>query len=69
MIGEILINMKCFNCGKETKEYLCADCRTEGILGKIFEQIRFYKPETCENPYLVEYVATLTGPLYHGNAP
>lgn len=56
-----MINMECFNCGKETKEYLCADCRTEGILGKIFEQIRFYKPETCENPYLAEYVATLTG--------
>ena len=37
--------MKCFNCGKETDTYLCPDCRTEGILGKIFEQIRFYKPE------------------------
>lgn len=52
--------MKCFNCGKETNTYLCPECRTEVILDKIFEQIRFYKPETCENPYLVEYVATLT---------
>lgn len=52
--------MKCFNCGKKTDTYLCPDCRTEEILDKIFEQIRFYKPETCENPYLAEYVATLT---------
>lgn len=52
--------MKCFNCGKKTDTYLCPDCRTEEILDKIFEQIRFYRPETCENPYLAEYVATLT---------
>lgn len=52
--------MKCFNCGKETDAYLCPECRTEEILNEIFEQIRFYKPETCENPYLAEYVATLT---------
>ena len=52
--------MKCFNCGKETDAYLCPKCRTEEILNEIFEQIRFYKPETCKNPYLAEYVATLT---------
>ena len=52
--------MKCFNCGNETNEYLCPNCCTEEILDKVFEQIRFYKPETCENPYLAEYVATLT---------
>lgn len=52
--------MKCFNCGKETNAYLCPDCRTEEILDKVFEQIRFYKPEACENAYLAEYVATLT---------
>lgn len=51
--------MKCLYCGKETAEYLCNDCRTEEILGKVFEQIRFYKPETCDNAYLAEYVETL----------
>ena len=48
--------MKCFNCGNETNEYLCPNCHTEEILDKVFEQIRFYKPEICENPYLAEYV-------------
>ena len=52
--------MKCFNCGNETNEYLCPNCHTEEILDKVFEQIRFYKPEICENPYLAEYVATLS---------
>lgn len=51
--------MKCFCCGTETWEYLCANCRTEEILDRVFEQIRYYKPDTCENPYLAEYVATL----------
>ena len=51
--------MKCLSCGKATNDYLCPGCRTEEILGKVFEQIRFYKPETCDNPYLAEYVATL----------
>ena len=52
--------MKCFNCGNETNAYLCPECRTENVLAEIFEQIRFYKPETCENPYLTEYAETLT---------
>ena len=52
--------MKCLNCGKETTMYLCSDCRTEEVLERIFEQIRFYKPEVCENPFLAEYVATLS---------
>lgn len=52
--------MKCFNCGNETNEYLCSNCRTEDILDKVFRQIRFYKPDTCDNPYLVEYASTLT---------
>ena len=52
--------MKCFNCGKESTDYLCPNCRTEDILDRIFEQIRFYKSETCENPYIAEYVSLLT---------
>ena len=34
--------MKCFHCGNETNEYLCAHCRTEEVLDKVFDQIRFY---------------------------
>ena len=33
---------------------------TEDILDKIFQEIRFYNPETCENPYLAEYASELT---------
>lgn len=51
--------MKCFNCGKNTNDYLCPSCRTQEILDKIFNEIRFYNPETCENVYLAEYVSTL----------
>lgn len=25
--------------------------------GKVFNEIRFYKPENCENPYLIEYAS------------
>lgn len=52
--------MKCFNCGKETNEYLCLDCRTEEILDRIFEQIRYFKPEACTNVYLLEYASSLS---------
>ncbi len=52
--------MMCFNCGRATTEYLCSDCRTEKILNKIFNEIRFYNPETCENIYLAEFASTLT---------
>lgn len=52
--------MKCFNCGKDSVAYLCTDCRTEEILNKVFKQIRYYRPETCENTYLAEYAAMLT---------
>lgn len=49
--------MKCLNCGKATDTFLCCDCQTLEILDKIFNEIRFYKPENCENPYLTEYVS------------
>lgn len=52
--------MNCFNCGKECKHYLCTDCQTSEILDKVFNEIRFYKPETCENPYILEYAGSLT---------
>lgn len=51
--------MKCFNCGKETAGYLCTDCRTEDVLDIVFSQISYFDHEYCDNPYIVEYVATL----------
>ena len=51
--------MKCLNCGKESENYLCDSCKTPEILDKIFNEIRFFKPETCENPYLLEYASGL----------
>lgn len=45
---------------KNTNDYLCPSCRTQEILDKIFSEIRFYNPETCENVYLAEYMSTLT---------
>lgn len=52
--------MKCLNCGKETSTFLCGNCQTPQYLDKIFNEIRFYKPEDCENPYLTEYVSELS---------
>lgn len=51
--------MKCLNCGSVSDHYLCVDCRTAGVLDKVFNEIRFYKPETCENPYLLEFASGL----------
>ena len=52
--------MKCLNCGKTAETFLCCDCQTIEILDKVFNEIRFYKPENCENPYLIEYAPGLT---------
>lgn len=52
--------MKCLNCGVSADHYLCGCCQTPDILDKIFNEIRFYKPETCENPYLSEIASGLT---------
>lgn len=52
--------MKCLNCGVSADHYLCGCCQTPDILDKIFNEIRFYKPETCENPFVNEYVSGLT---------
>ncbi len=52
--------MKCLNCGKTAENFLCSDCQTSNILDKIFNEIRFYKPESCENRYLSEYASSLT---------
>lgn len=52
--------MRCLNCGRDTSLYLCENCQTEPILDKVFHEIRFYKPDTCTNPFLAEYVSTLT---------
>lgn len=52
--------MKCLNCGTINGHYLCDSCIDADVLDKIFEQIRFYKPETCENPYLAELATGLT---------
>ena len=52
--------MKCLNCGCDGEHFLCADCTTAEILNKIFNEIRSYKSDACENPYLAEYTARLT---------
>lgn len=52
--------MKCLNCGVINEHYLCDSCKNADVLDKIFGQIRFYKPETCENPYLAELAAGFT---------
>ena len=52
--------MKCLNCGCTSENYLCAACTNEAVLDKIFKEIRFYKPDTCENPYLLEFASGLT---------
>ena len=52
--------MKCLNCGCTSEHYLCDACARADVLEKIFNEIRFYKPETCENPYLSEFASGLT---------
>ena len=52
--------MKCLNCGCTCEHYLCDACTTADVLEKVFNEIRFYKPETCENPYLSEFASGLT---------
>lgn len=52
--------MKCLNCGVSSNHYLCRCCQTPDILDKVFNEIRFYKPETCENLYLAEFASRLT---------
>ena len=49
--------MKCMNCGAVGEHYLCDQCISAEVLSKVFNEIRYYKPETCENPYLAEYAA------------
>ena len=52
--------MRCLNCGCESEHCLCPDCRTAENLDRIFQDIRYYKPDTCSNPYLREYANGLT---------
>ena len=51
--------MKCLNCGVSADQYLCGCCQKPEILDKIFNEVRFYKRETCENPYLSEFASGL----------
>lgn len=51
--------MKCLNCGKEAQTYLCRDCQTPEILDKVFKEVCFYNPYTCENPYVIEYANSM----------
>lgn len=57
--------MKCLNCGRETEELLCTECRTEEILSALFDLLIYFMPEACENPYINAYVATIP----EGTAP
>ena len=52
--------MKCLNCGCINDHYLCDACLTPETLEKTFYAIRSFTPETCENPYLLEFAATCT---------
>ena len=52
--------MKCLNCGVSADQHLCGCCQKPEILDKIFNEVRFYKPETCKNPYLSEFASGLT---------
>lgn len=49
--------MKCLNCGCASEHFLCKQCETIETLDKLFKEIRFYKPDTCTNPYLQAYAA------------
>ena len=51
--------MNCLNCGKPANAYLCSDCQTPEILEEIFNDLRYYNSETCENPYVAEFVSGL----------
>lgn len=48
--------MQCLNCGKENEHLLCSDCLSERVLDEVYNSIRFYKPEICENEYIRAYV-------------
>lgn len=52
--------MRCLKCGCVSEHGLCPDCRSEDNLDRIFQEIRYYKPDTCSNPYLREYANGLT---------
>lgn len=47
--------MKCLNCGNISTSLLCEECRSGEILEKIFREIVYFRQDTCENPYLLEY--------------
>ena len=53
-------SLRCLNCGIICENFLCNACAKPEVLDKIFNDIRYYRPETCENPYLAEYASTLT---------
>lgn len=48
--------MKCLNCGNDSEELICCDCREEKVLEKIFDEIIFFKADTCNNEYVKEYI-------------
>lgn len=49
------LDMKCLNCGCESKRFICPVCKNNEVLKKIFFEIMDYKPYNCENKYLAEY--------------
>lgn len=54
--------MQCLNCGKENEYLLCSDCLSEKVLDEVYNGIRLYKPETCENEYIRAYVESFENP-------
>ena len=54
--------MKCLNCGREARSYLCQDCRSQDILDKIVIEVFYYKEETCGNEFLKPFMGRFENP-------
>ena len=50
--------MKCLNCGRETEQYVCAECQKEDIWSNVLWAVYFYDEEKCENEHIKAYMNT-----------
>lgn len=51
--------MQCLNCGEKSNKCICKKCQQPDVLDKIYNDVRTFKRETNEYPYLVEYFNSL----------
>ena len=51
--------MRCFNCGENSAEPLCENCRTEEVLSWLWKDLSKYDVQQAQSPYLIEYVLSL----------